>query len=257
MFRNDAVAQRRRRWLLTEGGLSAAQVYTNFVTNILAPVLWYRLRETSGTTAANSGSAGAAANGVWTAGAGAVGQTGKLGANEAYDNDGLVSKIVIPNIAAIQAIETYTVIGLCKADAAGENNAGTILHLGVGAAAAFRRTGVSNVWNMGFDTDTTDAVSSTETNFAPDGVWLAMFGTYDNAGDRKCRIYKGFAAALVESNYAGGQVAATGTRVTPNGATIGNYIDLRTWDGLIDEVIVCNRVLTAAVMLTYSQLAGV
>lgn len=244
-----------RRMNLPGGAGDTDLSYDELVASFLPP-FWYKFKETSGTTVLNYGTAGAAANGVWTAGAGALGQTGKLGANEAYDNDGLVSKIVIPDIAAIQALATYTIIGLCKADAAGENNAGTILHLGVGAAAAFRRTGVNNQWNMGFDTDTTDAVTSTEVNFAPDATWLAMFGTYDNAGDRKCRIYKGVGGAVVESNYAGGQTAATGTRVTPNGATIGNYTDVRTFDGLIDEVIVCDRVLSAGQMLAYTLAAG-
>lgn len=237
-------------------GVAISLTYSQFVTNTLAPVLWYRLRETSGTAAANSGSAGAAVNGVWTAGAGAIGQTGKLGANEAYDFDGLVSKIVIPSDAAIQALATYTIIGLVRADGFGESSAGTILHLGAASTMDFRLSGAGGIFRMGFDTDTTDASSVSAGGFFATGAWAAMFGTFDNAGDRKARIYKGLAGAVTEASYTT-QTAATGTRVAPVGAVIGNFGDVRTWDGQIDELIVCNRVLTAAEMLQFIQLVGV
>lgn len=244
--------ERRRRLLLTV--LSGSITLTQFVTNTLAPVLWYRLRETSGTTAANSGSAGSSVDGTWTAGAGAVGQTGKLGANEAYDFDALVSKIVIPNVAAVQALETYTLIGLVKADGFGENSAGTIIHLG--ALNAFRITGTAGRMTTVFDTDATDGSATTNDGFLVTGSWLALFMTFNNAGDRTPRLYKGVSGAVAEATYAS-QVQATGTRVTPLGGVIGNLSDVRTWDGLMDEVLVCNRVLTASEMLTYTQLASV
>lgn len=227
--------------------------YANYIAS-LAPLLWLRLRETSGTTVTNSGSV--ALNGTWTAGAGALGQTGKLGINEAYDFDGANSKIVLADNAAIQALATYTIVALCNADGAGESSAGTILHLGAGVSGGFRRTGTSNAWVMNFDTDGTDANSTTNVDFAPDGVWLCMFGTFDNAGDRTARIYKGVSGAVAEATYAT-QTPATGTRVTPIGAVIGNFADVRTWDGLIDEVLIFNRILTAGEMLQITQLLGV
>jgi hypothetical protein len=226
--------------------------YEQFVTDDLDPVIWYRLRETSGTSPANSGSASLTA--TWTPGAGALGQTGKLGANEAYDFDALVSKIAIADNAAIQALATYTIIGLVHADGFGENNAGEIIHLG--ALNAFRATGTAGRFTMVFDTGSTDATSTSTDGFLTTGAWLAIFGTYDDAGDRRARLYKGVAGVVTEATYSA-QTAATGSRVAPVGAIIGNFSDVRTWDGLIDEIIVCNRVLTSAEMLQYTQLAGV
>lgn len=235
------------------GGLTPAQAFAA-VMAAQNPLLWYKLNETSGTTVINYGSAGASANGTWTAGAGALGQAGKLGANEAYDFDALASKIVIPDIAAIQALATYTIMGLCKADGAGENNAGTVLHLGASAGMGFRRSTLA--WSMGFDTDGTDATSTSNSGFVANDVWLALFGTFDNAGDRTARIYKGSGGVVTEATYAT-QTAASGTRVAPLGAVIGNFSDVRTWDGLIDEVVVFNRVLSAAEMLQITAAAGV
>lgn len=229
----------------TPGG----QSYADYIAS-LAPLLWLRLRETSGTSVANSGSLGG--SGTWTAGSGALGQTGKLGANEALLFDGSVSKIVSADNPKTPA---FTACGLAFGNSQGENSAGAILHTGQQASDNTLRVSGAGAITSGVDTDSTDAVTTSVNGAFETGKWIWYFATYDDNGDRKIYLYKGLAGAL--SNIVSSQTAATGIRSNSGGYQVGNFSDVRTWDGLIDEVLLFPRILTSGEMLRIIQLSGV
>lgn len=233
--------------LLSGGGLS----YASYIAS-LAPVLWLRLRETSGTNAANSGSLGAAADGTWTPGAGAVGQTGQLGANEAYDFDGAASDILIPDATAINNVAVVTYATLFKADGAGENNIGMFYS---SSTRQFRINSSSFPVRM-FISGTANANSVTNNSFISTGAYHWIFATFDNTGDRKVRLYKGISGAVTEATYTT-QDAMTGPIVNTATHHVGNNAAANgTFDGLIDESLIFDRVLTTAEMLQITTLSG-
>lgn len=120
---------RRRRLIEQMGGLS----YANYMAS-LNPLIWLRLRETSGTAPVNSGSL--SVTNVWTPGAGALGQTGKLGANEAYSFDALVSRIRITNNATLAAMTTQKWAFLAQIATLGEGSLGHLFGWASGAGGA-------------------------------------------------------------------------------------------------------------------------
>lgn len=231
--------------------------YTEYITS-LSPVMWYRMNETSGTTVVNSGSIGSAVNGAWTAGAGALGQNGYFNNVNAYDFDALASRVVIPSNSGIQNLTTFTIVALIKPDGLGEGGAGTIFYIGNSASAGGFRFATSNTLSFSVDTDATDAAALTNNpaTALTLGNWALLFGTYDDTGDRLPRIYRSVGGVATQYGYFS-QTAGTGTKVQPNGATIGNFADVRTWDGLIDEIIVFNSVLSQVQMNQISSIIGI
>lgn len=238
----NSIRERRRGRILTTGwgsGLTLDQ----YIRGTLSPILYYD-GTLNGSNIANLGSAGSALDGTTTA--------VTIDANGMNFN-GTTSKIVVPDHAALQALATYTVVGIVKANGFGENNAGEIFHLG--ALNAFRITGTAGRVTTVFDTNATDAGATTNDAFISTGVGLALFNTYDDAGDRRCHLYRGIAGIATEATYSTFN-AATGTRVTPVGAIVGNFSDVRTWDGIINKIFVCNRLLTPTEMNNITTLAA-
>lgn len=222
------------------------KTYASYVGNIIRPLVWYRHRETSGTVVANSGTLGNTLDGVWTAGAGAVGQTGKLGFNEAYDYDGAASLTTIAANASLQNITAMTMAILCKPDSPGESNVGTF---SADNRHQFRISGLNFPLRCFIVSSATAANSVTPDAFVASGVWHWVFCTFDNAGDRLIRFYKGVGGVLTEATY-NTQTAMTGTLNNGGGGyIIGNISTAaQTFDGLIDEYFVKDRVLTLAEM---------
>lgn len=223
------------------------RTYAQYIASSISPLLWHRFRETSGTAVANSGSLGSAVDGVWTAGTGAVGQTGKLGLNEAYDLDGADSRDTIASNVTLQTLAVFTIVCLCKPDTTGELNVGT---LSSDTRHQFRINGV-NLNMRGFVTSNATAANTvTADGFVATGVWQTFFLTFDNAGDRRIRIYKAVDGVLTEASYTT-QTAMTGTIADSSGNPFvigGLSTGAQCFDGLIDEYFVVNRVLTSAEM---------
>ena len=208
--------------------LSYADFLAQYVADATMP-LWLRFRETTGTVAVNSGSAGAALNGT-IAGTTVLGQTGALGANEAFDLDGLTSRITSAGVE----YATFTIAMLVRPDNAGEGNVGAFFsHANTVNRLQF--SGSLNAITMKVAAGT-DALSTTTTGLAA-AIWQWIFLTYADAGDRKIHLYKGVSGAVSEYAYSA-QDAATGTKATMAGQTltIGNRTanDV-TFDGRIDE----------------------
>lgn len=229
----------------------AALTYADYVAS-LAPLLWLRLRETSGTTAANSGSLGAAQNGVNTDVT--VGQTGQLGANEAADLNGTTSKIQVPATASLN-LNAWTYACLVKADTAGESSQGNFFAYDVAGnfAAKFNSalTALRCAWGTG-----TFSVSVTTTGLTA-GTWAWVFFTFDFAGDKKIRIYTGVAGVLAEKAYSSQTDTAAVPTLTGQSLIVGNTSNqVFTFDGLYDEFLVKDRVLTTGEMTQIVTLSG-
>lgn len=244
------------------GSKTLAEQYFDYVTG-LAPLLWLRLRETSGTTVANSGSV--AASGTWTPGVGAVGQTGRFGANEAYDFDALDSKIQFTsaNIAALNSLTTQRWAFLLNADSLGETGNGILALYGNDFGHHFVRLASSNRLVANIETSGTDGSAITSNDEVSDliGGWRWIFMDYDD-GDamglgRKIRLFKSVPGSGVITPLAlGTDIPATGTITTQTAdLVIGNFTgQTRTFDGKMDEVIIQSGLWTTAIMQQISLL---
>lgn len=222
----------------------------------LSPLLWLKYNETSGTTVENYGSLGDTADGVWTPGAGALGQTGlgNGGANEAYDYDGASSKTTVPALTGINNLTAFTYAILMQALSPGELNQGRFF--GETGFRYWRIDAADYSLRMLVDA-TSSAISLTTAGFIAETIPTYLFATYDNAGDRKVHIYKVVGGVLTEATYAI-QDAATGTLLNGVGALdIGsNFLQNVTFDGMIDEVLIVGSVLTDAQKLQVGLLRG-
>lgn len=223
----------------------------------LAPVGWWQFTETSGSTAVNSGSAGSAADGAITSAT--LGQTGKLGANQAFSWDGTNTKVQVPNVAALANLTAFEYVWLLNPTNAGEGNFGSPCWWGTGGSnqglVMFCNGGLAalafDVWNTGgtaFGAGTAPGLSAS--------TWALLFASYDDAGDRKAHVYKGISGAV---NQIGVTAALTGTYQTPTLPLVigNNTAQNTTWNGLIDELVIFNGALSSAQRTQLCTLAGV
>lgn len=212
----------------------------------LSPLLTLRYNEISGTTVKNYGSLGAAQDGAWTAGAGAQGQASPLGQNQAYDHDGLNSKVTVPATAAINNLTALTYGIFFKADTFGELSlGGFFLDTAENRQFRFNTSGAIR----GILTATGAANSISANSFVSTGVWTYLLMTYDDAGERKMRFYKGVSGVLTEATYTT-HTAASGTLGNGGGdLVVGNAAGQNvTFDGLISRAFVLGRMLPLDLM---------
>lgn len=219
--------------------------YTELITS-LAPLVWLKFNETSGTTIVNYGSIGAACNAAWTADVGALGQTGQLGANQAYDFDGANSIAQITNNAGINGLANFTYLFLAKADTVGEGTAGTLYNWGSGNSHELRFNPPGKLIAH-VDYDVTDAAQQTNADI-PLTTWL-WFGSRHNSTTKKTKLYMTApGATIVSEPYGGADTTGANSVVTQVADLfIGNRSGQnRTWDGLIDEFLIFGYELTDA-----------
>lgn len=197
----------------------------------------------NGSNIKNLGSAGAALDGIPTA--------IMIDANGMNFN-GTNSLIAVPSNATLQAWTPGTFVGGFRARSAGEGGAGilycwgnTINELRLGGAGS--PTAIDSFITRE-DTSSTDARGDTTTGLMVD-EWMCIFRTYDDAGDRKSRVYKGVDNTVSMLDDATFQ-AATGTLLAKSGDfNIGNRtLQDRTFDGLIKFVAWIPEVISEAVM---------
>lgn len=209
-------------------------------TTALSPLVWLRLRETSGNPA-NSGSASLTITQTNCT----QGQTGQLGENEAYSFNGTTSTITITQAAAINGIAELTALALLNPATAGEADSGQFFIKGGEWELRFATTAV-------FGSATYDAfVSSTTTG----GLTL---GSYNTVGlrlgsDKTVRIF----INGVQAAYIGSPGVGTGNRASSvQNMIVGNNSAAgRTIEGLYDEMVLVNRALTDAEILQWHNLA--
>lgn len=234
--------------------LAALPNYEAAVT-ALAPAMWLRLRETSGTTVANSGTTAA---GTFTPGTGAVGQTGQLGANEAFRFDGADSKISVPASVLINNLTDFTWAVLCNFATAGENGAGNLLVdaggnriLALISATPFRLN-----WQVWHTSDFSTRISAAGVQNITANTWAWVFATY-TAADKTPRLYVGRSGAVNELTYSTSTISVNALANSSGAMLTGNNnANTRTVDGLIDEAIIFPSVLTTAQMLSIVQASG-
>lgn len=220
----------------------------------LNPLLWYKFNEPSGTTVINYGSLGSGQNGTYSNAT--LAQTGQLGAGQAALWNGITTYVQVPATAALETPTARTWCFLHNPTSGGEGNNGRLYNWANAGNALFQ-TNVNKVLYALIATSATTATSLTPSNFITLSAWQWSFITYDDAGDRKIRFYKGVSGAVTEATYST-QTAATGTLAATGGDLfIGNrQLADQTYDGLIDEVIMCNSILTTAQMLQMTLLSG-
>lgn len=243
-----------RRLLLELGG---GLTYDQYIAS-LAPLLWYKFNETGGTAVINYGSL-SSGNGVWTPGVGALGQTGLLGANQAYLFDALDSLVTGPASANINNANQFTYASLVKVSSAGEASAARF-HVDNGQQRSlFFASSISPFrlnWQIGAAT-TSGLVTSNAGQGLITNTWAWLFCTYDDTTDRRPHIFKGQGGAMAELAYSANN-AAVGTLNNGSGALlIGNRPGSdRTLDGYYDELLFFNRILSTTEMTQITLLSA-
>ncbi len=234
----------------------------------LNPLVGLHLRETSGTVPANYGRLSVTT--LWTPGTGALGQTGKLGAADAYSFDALNSRIRIVNNATLAALTTQKWAWLVRINGLGESNLGSLFGWGAGAGGAnlnYLIVQATNRLAAQINTDGTDAASIANDNQIADiigaGIFAWIFMDYDDAdalgNGRRIRLFKGINGAATQLTL-GTNTAATGTVITMGANNLGvftNDAQSLTSNGLIDEAFIDDSLWTAAQMQTIVALTGV
>lgn len=170
------------------------------------------------------------------------------------DFDGVDDVVNLGSPSVLDNVNTATVLAWINADSMGENSAGTVLHC-AGGAYPFRQwimLEATNTAKVEVTTDATHAVSKASAETIAFSTWLFLATTYDNAGDRKMRLYKGTPTAMIAELTYVTQTAGTGT-IDSDAAVnkcIGNRVDLdTTFDGKIAHVLWFNRVLSVNEMI--------
>lgn len=227
--------------------------WSSYVTATIAPVGWWSMRATSGTNEANRGTGGAALD--MTILSATLGQTGKLGVNEAALCDGANTRYQTPNNAALASLTTWEYVFLVNPSSAGELNQARFFGWGNND---FEPTLAFNgaLTSLLFQTDSTVPTSftTTTTTGLAAATWQLVFAAYANAGDRKVHLYKGVTGAVNEYAY-NAQPALTGTYKAPTSEL--NLFNVTaqsvTFAGLADEALIVNGNLATAT--TRTQLA--
>lgn len=222
----------------------------------LLPMLWFRMNEAAGASVVNYGSLGTGFNAAWTAGAGSIGQTGKLGGGDAYLFDGADSLITVP-AGAYGAYVATTYAMLVNPSSAGESGVGTFFNYDVNQTDLRFYSSLAAL--KAVRAATSGAVTATTTGLSA-SAWVWLFWQYDHGGDKKIHIYKGSGGALTEYSYTGETVAASGTLTDQSAIPLiigNNNAAGRSFAGTYDEFALFNYLLTAAQMLEITTRSGV
>jgi hypothetical protein len=173
------------------------------------------------------------------------GQTGQLGANEAYSFNGTTSVVAIANAAVplTKALTAQRWVFLVKPVSAGESNIGALLYWSNSeSGGVVIRFAGATVLRASFDAGT-DAVAQTnagQVDFI--NSWALVFVDFDPANalglGAKLRIFRATAASAVALLTLATDTAAIAPLVEPSGPlNIGNNTaGSATFDGLIDFV---------------------
>lgn len=197
-------------------------------------------------------------NGTWTDGVNddltEEASTGKV--NGALDFDGADDVVTVNHNGALDDLDTITIAAWIKPNTQGENNGGRILdkspvnndfllthNINDGFHFEARRwDGVEGAWNSA-------------SNIISYGAWQHVVVTYDYSSTANDPIYyfNGTMVSSAESTAPSGSVASE-----PGEIFIGNNDSgTRTFDGLIDDVRIYNRVLSEEeVMQIYAATSG-
>lgn len=235
------------------GAWSAARTFSYSLAAVetqIGAILAYRHTETSGTTAVNAGSAGTACNAT-ISGAVTLGQTGKLGTNQAHDFTGTDGLYSVPSSSAWQNITDYTFIFVLKADTAGGSNAARLY---VSGTMSCQFSGGLAAFSAGHPCATSPATTITTNGI--DTNWNVLFVTFTGSSSKQIRLYKAVAGVVSELSYAPSYpVAGVGalSALTGNLALFNLAAGTRGMDGLVDETKLVGKVLSLPEMTKYAS----
>lgn len=233
--------------------VAVAHTYASYIAASF-PALWYGFTEASGIVLDNAGSLGAAQDAAWTPGAGALAQAGALGAGHAARFDGAASVVTVP-AGAHGNYPAHTIAALVQMDTAGEGNTGELAILGTGVIQMQFGNSMNAIFAYRGMSSGNASLTGT-LNISTGWNWL--FFTFDSGGDKKPYLYKGVNGALVTAT--GAQTAGDGSLT--NGSLLALYIGnnsggSKTLNGLLDEWLMWNRVLTPAEMTRIVNLSAI
>lgn len=222
-----------------------------------APLVWYPMTDPSGTTITSFGSLGSG-NGTLTPGVGGLAQNGKLGAIHAVDFDGADTVITGPTSTSINNANQFTVAALLRADSAGEGSAGYIWADNGGNRILAINLATMRLSMSVWASSAYASVDAAAPSGLAIGTWYMIFGTYDDLGDRKPSIWTGLNGSVAEQTYSAETAAAAVLSNASGALKVGNNgAGSRTWDGLYDEFLFWNRVLSIDEMVSLVKAAKV
>lgn len=219
--------------------------------------LWLKFTETSGTTADNAGSLGAAGDG--TSANLTVGATGAFGAAEAYDFDNAANVVSIANHTSINALAAFTYGFLVKPDTIGGSYAGRIFEWSdsPGARTYFLFNSITKLQVRRLFS-TTVAASDAVFSSTLMSEWAYLFAVLSGT---KLYLYRyRLDAGVFEEGSYSLQTPAEGTLITETASLrIGNRGGdfARGFDGLMDEFWLATVAMTTDEMEEIGRLAAV
>lgn len=180
-------------------------------------------------------------------------QPGKRGPTDAYLFDGANSKITIPN-GAYANFPSMTLGMLARITAAGEAGSGRLFDCSAAASLSMITNGAGT---LSMSRATAGASTST-TNWTA-AVWKWYFATYNMFdGVKKPRMYIGYNGTVNEVAYASQVAISALLDLSAQVFVIGNRVGIdRTYNGLMDEFLLCNRELPMPEMINLTRLTNV
>jgi hypothetical protein len=219
-----------------------APTLDEYITDTIAPMLYYKFDEASGDLI-NYGSETGDDDADGVVSGATQAQTGQLGAGEAYSFDGVDDIITVANanIPNVKALTTQRWAVLCNPAALGEGNLGSLLVYGTsGAVAHFLRLQSSSRLDAQISCQTSVAVATAAANEIADciGAWCWLFMDYNDA-TKRARLWKGLSGTLSALSLVTDTAGVGDVRSQSTVLQLGNRSALdRTFDGLFDVAIV-------------------
>jgi 6,7-dimethyl-8-ribityllumazine synthase len=210
----------------------------------------WKFDDGSGTIAADSsgnGNRGIVYGATWTA--------GHLGG--ALRFDGVGNFVDIGSPPALNGLTSFTWAAWVYVSGQHGRSTGPAIERGAGSDVArtltFGSTGGSAMLQVRASVKAgTSASTVSVTNTYAVGVWMHFAITYDDAGERRIRIYKnGSEVSYAQQIPAAGALAADAPYTMAIGATAG--LPYYAFNGMIDDVRIYNRVLSASEILALAS----
>lgn len=241
---NNDLDENPYNWTVTA---TVNNTYAYFITNTIAPVIWYRARETSGTNepnAINPGSNDGTISGC------TLGQSGQLGTNEAYSWDAVDDFVSSPQGAHINGILPATWIALVYANSRGEGNAARLFAKTSDVVLQISSADATSPYSVIASVNYSGGqLQITWNNVLLVSTWTIL-GLRLNA-DNTLDLFVNGSIQATSSAGSGSKSSNTNPVYIGNNST-----QVGTFDGKIDEFIFENSAISDANMLTMAQLAG-
>lgn len=250
----DAIPVNLRRVVVVPPGS------TSYVTAVLAdaPLGFWRLSETSGTTAADLGSGANA--GTYTGGV-TVGQLGRLGGLSVPTFDGGTGLVLLPDIDALDGAAAFTLEAWVNpaALAVGLNNVVSkwLANTQNTLAMSVSNTGTVRVFVSPSLTDAGNASGTATGNIVALNQWTHIAAVYDGSQTGNAARLVIYVNGVLRSMTFGGTIPAT----TPASGTAAVRIGqlggaTQWWNGGIADVAIYTTALSAARIAAHYAAAG-